>query len=345
MTDQYNLRLEKIEAEISAVLPERITREWAKKLGFGSPTEEQLRLLEGIVEPARSLVGSGGKRWRPLLLLLTHELFGGQGSALVLTPIVELVHSGTLMVDDIEDKSDLRRGKPAAHVTFGEDMAINTGNLLYFLPTLRIDEAPLPAEIKLRLYRSYAANLRRLHAGQGMDIQWHKNPSYIPAEEDYILMCRCKTGALARMSAEFGALSASGVGESVQCMGGQAETLGLAFQILDDVKNLTTGNPGKKRGDDIVEGKKSLPVILHCAARPEDRERLAKLFLEAGEASPGADRDSIEEAIALLTDSGSIEKARCYAAELLKQTEKSLEAGFPASEALDLIIGMVRGFG
>jgi len=344
MMDQYTLRLEKIEDEIRRSLPQIVTRSWGEEAALSELTEGQLHCIEGIIAPALSLVQSGGKRWRPLLLLLVHELFGGGGSAICLTPLVELVHSGTLMVDDIEDKSDLRRGKPAAHIVFGEDVAINTGNLLYFLPTMCIDRSLFSAETKLKLYQSYAENLRRLHIGQGMDIQWHRDPCFIPAVSDYLLMCRYKTGALARMAAEFGVYSASGSDHDAVEMGEIAQTIGLAFQILDDVRNLTTGNPGKKRGDDIIEGKKSLPVILHCTEQPLEGKLLSELFTEARGNDATAARAATEKAIALLEGSGSIEKAQVYAETLLDATIQTFESRFPPSEARDLIIGMMKGF-
>ena len=106
-------------------------------------------------------------------MVLCCELAGGEAEeALPLAPVVEFPHNGSLIVDDIEDSSDLRRGEPAVHKIYGEDMSINTGNLLYFLPTFLIDESDFSDELKLRLYRYYTVNLRRLHFGQGLDIQW-----------------------------------------------------------------------------------------------------------------------------------------------------------------------------
>ncbi len=91
--------------------------------------------------PSIDLVLRGGKRWRPMMMLLFCELESGGQDVLPLTPLVELPHNGSLMIDDIEDGADLRRGKEAVHITYGIDMAINSGNFLYFLPSYLIDKS------------------------------------------------------------------------------------------------------------------------------------------------------------------------------------------------------------
>jgi octaprenyl-diphosphate synthase len=108
--------------------------------------------------------------------------------------------------------------------------------------------------------------MRRLHLGQSMDIAWHRDFYSLPSIEEYVLMCRLKTGCLARFAALLGAFCSGRYSEccdAAERCGDAAEKLGVGFQILDDVKNLDSGIPGKERGDDIVEGKKSLPVLLY----------------------------------------------------------------------------------
>ncbi len=101
--------------------------------------------------------------------------------------------------------------------------------------------------------------------GQGLDIQWHNNHECFPLVDEYLQMCRYKTGSLARMAAEIGVAAGGGSDDRALEMGCACEEMGVGFQILDDVVNLTTGNPGKKRGDDIVEGKKVF--LLYCSVK------------------------------------------------------------------------------
>jgi octaprenyl-diphosphate synthase len=139
-------------------------------------------------------------------------------------------------------------------------------------------------------------------------------------------MCGLKTGSLARLAAEAGAHTAGACAETALKFGDAAEKLGIGFQILDDVKNLTTGIPGKLRGDDVVEGKKSLPVLLYLTRYPEKREMVYYCFHAAkinGSATP-----EVEELINALSDAGvlieSEEKAHAMLSEV-RETFSSIE--------------------
>ena len=215
---------------------------------------------EQIVAPARRLMERGGKRWRALFMQLACEMHGGGDRALPLTPLVELTHAGSLIIDDIEDGARTRRGGPAAHVEFGVDLAVNAGNLAYFLPTRlldppRGDAAALDTGEALRVYRMYAATMRKLHYGQGLDILWHRPGAASPSADDYLSMCRLKSGSLAGLALGLGAALGGAGPAAVTGLVTIGERFGASFQIVDDVTNLELGNPGKDRGDDLVEGK------------------------------------------------------------------------------------------
>jgi octaprenyl-diphosphate synthase len=143
-------------------------------------------------------------------------------------------------------------------------------------------------------------------------------------------MCKLKTGVLARMSAVCGVHIAGNninleLGKSVaDYLGDAAEKLGVGFQILDDVKNLTTGNPGKKRGDDIVEGKKSLPVLLYLHEHKDSRHQVFECFRAAKE--DGISSPKVEELISLLDASGSIDQAKTRGLALIKESEEALNS-------------------
>ena len=293
--------------------------EWTQASFRALPAGAKSEYIEKLIEPNRALISLGGKRWRPLLLILCYKMASeitrknGGTPALTeeqtysITPLVEFVHTASLIHDDIEDSADLRRGKPAAHITYGLDTALNAASWLYFEAPVCINRLDAPETLRLRLYETYTNELRRLHLGQAMDIYWHRSPDFFPAEEEYLAMVKCKTGTLAALSAKLGCIAGGLSVEEAEKFGGIAADIGMGFQIIDDVINLTTGNPGKKRGDDIVEGKKSLPVLIHAELQPSDKEQIARFMKEA--AAQGIDSPAVEGCIALLQKSGCIEKA------------------------------------
>jgi len=233
-----------------------------------------------------------------------------------ITPLIEFVHTASLIHDDIEDSADLRRGKPAAHITYGLDTALNAGSWLYFEAPVCINKLNTSDSIKLELYQTYTNELRRLHLGQAMDIFWHRNTDFFPSKEEYLAMVKCKTGTLASLAAKLGCLAGGETAENINLYGDKAAEIGIGFQIIDDVINLTDGNPGKKRGDDIVEGKKSLPVLIHSELHPEDKNIISDLMATASK--EGIDSPAVEKCISLLESSGCIQKAAKLGKEMIE---------------------------
>jgi octaprenyl-diphosphate synthase len=326
MEQEYTRRLEKIEALLRQTFPESPDPSW-RAASFGTIprlSPDMTDMIHALCAPGRDLLNRGGKRWRPLLMTLICEALGGAEEALSLVPLVEFPHNASLIHDDIEDGSDVRRGGPAVHLIYGTDTAINGGCFLYFLPLICVDAWTGGPERKNRIYRVWGEYMRRLHLGQAMDIHWHRDIDSLPALETYYTMCGLKTGCLARLAAVLGVYAAdarlhgksaggdSGVtprGEALAVeLGDAAEKLGVGFQILDDVKNLTTGNPGKKRGDDVAEGKKSLPVLLYLRGGPERRALVSRCFTAARKQGTAA--AEVEELIAGLEAAGVLEEAR-----------------------------------
>jgi octaprenyl-diphosphate synthase len=312
-------RLKKIEKELERWLPsnfETIAKsDWVEKIFPGIGKDMKSSSTDTLIEPLRDMLSRGGKRWRPLLMTLVCETLGGGGAALPLAPLVEFSHNASLIHDDIEDDSDERRNKPAIHKIYGTDTAINAGSFFYFLSLCCIEV--YKGDNKALIYKLWAEYMRRLHLGQAMDINWHSDIKIIPDIDDYFVMCALKTGSLSRFAAELGAYLAGASTEIARYLGEAAEKLGIGFQILDDVKNLTTGVPGKRRSDDIVEGKKSYPVLLYLHKHPEKRERIFYCFYEAR--TNGFFFFFIQEMIELLTYSGFIKEAEEKALSLIKE--------------------------
>ncbi|MDR2102600.1 MAG: polyprenyl synthetase family protein [Treponema sp.] len=346
MVQEYTRRLEKIEAVLREWLPETPDAAWTAKIFPGLEGSLDPGFAQSLTQPGWDLVNRGGKRWRPLLMALTCEGLGGGDAALPLTPLVEFSHNASLIHDDIEDNSDERRGKPAVHLLYGADTAINGGCFMYFLPLACINRWQVPAERKNQVFTLWGEYMRRLHLGQAMDIRWHRDYASLPALEDYDRMCRLKTGCLARLAAVLGVCTAAqAVGqkpdreeESARVLGQAAENLGVGFQILDDVKNLTTGIPGKKRGDDVVEGKKSLPVLLYLHRYGERRDWAARCFSAARSGGTGV--PEVEEFIAALESAGVLEEARKRGLALIRDARDILGGFCTKGEPGNLLAGL-----
>ena len=292
--------------------------------------------------PGLALIQQGGKRWRPLLLVLVCRLCGGdQRQAVEIAAAVELAHSGSLIIDDIEDGADLRRGEPTAHHRFGLDAAVNGGNLLYCVPGQVFASAGLSAELELQMHRLYWQALVRLHYGQGLDISWHRDRGRMPNVDEYMAMCRLKSGSTSGLAARLGAMLAGVEPGVCDSLGKAGEDFGVCFQIIDDVRNLMTGNPGKMRGDDLVEGKKSLPLLLAMSSGDREASRLQNLLEEIEHADSGGRQPLIEEAIALMQSVTAIDRARRMAAQRYRDTRDRMH-DLPVVDgpALDALLTM-----
>lgn len=296
-------------------------------------------LNKALFEPIWNLLDRGGKRWRSTLLLLIAESLGKKEEEVIdFVAITEIVHNGTLIVDDIEDDSEYRRGAPCLHKITGVDVAVNAGNFMYFLPLRVIDAFAnrLPPQTLLECYQIYAQEMMNLHIGQGLDICWHskkyQDTSKEPTVENYLQMCANKTGGLARMSAKLSALISGGNQEQIESFGEFAETVGVAFQIQDDILNLeeTQLSVGKGGiGEDIHEGKRTIMVI-HCfdTAPPAKVRRLKEIL-----SMHTSDENLIREAIEIMRSNNSIEFASKKAEELMVNAWRKIDSLIPDSIA------------
>ncbi|MBN2454740.1 polyprenyl synthetase family protein [Candidatus Woesearchaeota archaeon] len=314
----------RVNALIEAFLPRKLDRAFLERItGMEAEHYDLEALNKAITEPVWEFLDRGGKRWRPFLTAVCCEAVGGDtGKFAELLIITELLHNGTLIVDDVEDSSEKRRGKPCLHKVYGRDIALNAGNTLYYLPYTLVKMADLDEKKKNALYELINDDMLKLHIGQATDIYWHRSSKEV-SEEEYLRMCANKTGAMARLAAKLGAIIGGGSGKQVNALGNFAETVGIAFQIQDDILNLE-GGLGKEYGDDITEGKKSLPAIIASKEEPRLTEILGMQT---------NDKKLIDEAIAIIKKQRGIEKSRKLAAELVESSLKELETVLPESRA------------
>jgi len=307
-------------------LPKKVDYDWIKN---NMPYyNEDPYIVNEIIKPIWDLLERGGKRWRPILMVLCCDVVGGGSKVEDLMPVVEIIHNGTLMVDDVEDNSNLRRGKPCTHKIFGTDVAINTGNLMYYLPHLIIKRIDLDKKTKLAIYDLINEEMLKLSVGQGMDLYWHNGGDKIN-EELYLKMCAFKTGTLARMSAKLGALLGFASKKQIRVLGNFAEKIGIAFQIQDDILNVTNSNWGKEFGDDITEGKRSLMVIRTLEiGSEEDKKRLLKIL-----ALKTRDKELIKEAVSIMKKYKTLDYAKKKAKKLVEHAWKDLHPCIQNSES------------
>jgi geranylgeranyl diphosphate synthase type I len=294
-------------------------------------------LNKAIADPVWDILDRGGKRWRPALFLLICEALGKKAEYYLDFAIIpEIIHNGTLVIDDIEDSSQVRRGKPCSHQIFGNDIAINAGNAMYYLPLLPImtHRNRLSLEIQRDVYEIYVQEMINLSMGQAMDIAWHRGIANADDldESDYLQMCAYKTGTLARMSAKMAATLAGAEPLLVEKLGRLAENIGVAFQMQDDILDLTGEEFAKSKGcigGDITEGKRSLMVIYTFkVANGVDRARLIEIL---NMHTP--DQKLRNEAIALMQRYDAMDYVKKTAANMVMDSWSEVDKLLPTPQA------------
>jgi len=292
---------------------------------------------KAVAEPIWEILDRGGKRWRPTLFLLICEALGKNPKDFIDFAIIpEVVHNGTLIIDDVEDASEYRRGKPCTYKIYGVDTAINAGNAMYYLPLLPlIENREKVAPKKLReIYEIYVEEMINLSLGQAMDIAWHKGMANADnlGEYNYLQMCAYKTGTLARMAAKLAAVLADANEDVVEKLGRFAETMGVAFQMQDDVLDLTGYEFAEKkggRGQDITEGKRTL-IVIHTlgVANPKDKERLVKILN-----MHTSDQTLRDEAISIMQKYDSLEYVNGFARKIVEESWTGADELLPPTGA------------
>ena len=292
---------------------------------------------QAIADPIWDILDRGGKRWRPALFLLICEALGKKRNEVIDFAIIpEVVHNGTLMIDDVEDSSDFRRELPCTYKLFGVDVAINAGNAMYYLPLLPLikNRDSISLQILSNIYQIYVQEMINLSLGQAMDIAWHRNliSSYDLTKEDYLQMCAYKTGTLARMAAKIAAVLSGADEELVDKLGVFAESIGVAFQMQDDILDLIGKEFAEKKGAfgmDISEGKRTLLVIhtLDVAPTKEKRRLIEILNMHT------SNQEYRDEAIRIIEKNGSIDYVKKIAKKMVKDSWLSVDQYLPPSDS------------
>jgi len=249
--------------------------------------------VEMVPELARYLIEAGGKRLRPMLTVAAALLFGkGTGAQTNYAAAVEFMHNATLLHDDVVDESDLRRGRPAARIIWGNQASVLVGDYLLGQAFLMMVET---GKLDALEVLAKAATV----IAEGEVFQLSKAGDLAATAADYDQVIRAKTATLFQAAAEVGAM-AGGADEAGRiALRDYGMELGLAFQLVDDVLDYRgeSGAMGKNTGDDLREGKMTLPVILTLAeANPAERE-----IITASLGKPDASDTALNQIVQIMT--------------------------------------------
>ncbi|GEK79405.1 polyprenyl synthetase family protein [Agrococcus baldri] len=275
--------------------------------------DEHLRVADPVADAvARYLKEAGGKRARPLLLLLAAHLGRGiDDDVLAAAEVVEITHLASLYHDDVMDEADTRRGVPAAHVAWSNSVAILAGDLLF--ARAGAVAAPLGEEVA----RLQARTFERLCLGQ---LHETLGPGDADPAQHYLQVLSDKTGSLIAAAAELGAVVSGADAGYRAALRDFGERIGVAFQLVDDVIDLSADPAtGKDRGTDVRAGVETLPVLLLAA-----REDAPSRALAARLASP-ADEDDLTAAIAELAEHEVVSEALAEAEGWQRRALEALE--------------------
>lgn len=284
----------------------------------------------GIFSPVWDLLDRGGKQWRPILGLIMANYFKlnidniqeKDGKLLYrLLTLTELIHNASLIIDDVEDKSEFRRNQPCVHLKYGEDIAINAGVTLLYLPIYKIIKEIDDLNLKNKITEAYLEEMVSIQIGQGWDIEM-KLKNRIPSVDNYIATVMCKTGVCPRLMVKLIKILADDkisnkidlnlislysnlFREFVEVI----DNLSIAFQIRDDVLNITPSvlSEGKGfLGEDIYEGKLTLMVLhtLNSNSVDSKKDKFKEILMMKTK-----NQELINQAIQILENNGSINYA------------------------------------
>jgi octaprenyl-diphosphate synthase len=281
-----------------------VDRVIAKRLDSGVPL---------VGEVARYIISAGGKRLRPVLLLLTCGALGYTGAQRYnLAAVVEFIHTATLLHDDVVDESTLRRGRPTANEHFGNPASVLVGDFLYS----RAFQMMVDAD-SMRVMQTLANATNVIAEGEVLQLMNMHDASL--DEEGYLSVIRSKTAKLFEASARLGAILAGSPTPIETACADYGQALGTAFQVIDDVLDYdgNANEMGKNLGDDLREGKATLPLILAMQLGSEAQRQTLREAIETGSVA------RLAEIVTIVRDTGALEATRNAAAS---EAQRAIDA-------------------
>ena len=273
------------------------------------------------------IIGSGGKRVRPRLLLLMAAALGHEGhKAHTLAAVVEFIHTATLLHDDVVDESDLRRGRQTANAMFGNAAAVLVGDFLYSRAFQMMVSVQSMAVLDI------LANATNVIAeGEVLQLMNMHDPDL--AVQDYLKVIRYKTAKLFEASTELGAVLADADSTTREACAHYGRSLGTAFQLMDDLLDYDgqTTELGKNVGDDLREGKPTLPLLLAIQRGTPEQADTIRHAIVNGEV------ERLSEIIAIVNSTGALEATREAAAAEAEAARQCLQR-MPHTPAKDMLL-------
>lgn len=287
-----------------------------------------------INQVAEYIIGAGGKRLRPMLLLLAAGAAGGEAAidarAHQLAAVVEFIHTATLLHDDVVDESDMRRGRRTANAVWGNAASVLVGDFLYSRSFQLMVELQ-----RMEVMQLLADTTNRIAEGEVLQLLHIRNPD--TDEAAYLRVIERKTAVLFAAATRLGGVVAGADAATCDALETFGLELGYAFQIADDVLDYTADADmlGKNLGDDLAEGKATLPLI-HAISH-SDAATAARLreIVSEGEA------DALDEVIAAIRATGGLDYSRERADAYAARAEAAL-SGLPSDAYSDALRGLAR---
>ena len=282
-----------------------------------------------VGEVARYIISAGGKRLRPVLLLLTCGALNYRGTQQHnLAAVVEFIHTATLLHDDVVDESTLRRGRPTANENFGNPASVLVGDFLYSRAFQMMVDAG-----SMRIMQVLADATNVIAEGEVLQLMNMHDASL--DEAGYLRVIRSKTAKLFEASARLGAILAEQDAATEQACATYGQALGTAFQVIDDVLDYD-GNPsemGKNLGDDLREGKATLPLILAIQHGTPQQAALVRSAIETGSV------EQLTQISTIVRETGALNATRSAAAA---EAQRAIDAAMhlPAGPYRDAMISL-----
>lgn len=287
-----------------------------------------------LYDAAYHLIKNGGKRLRPHLVLTCSEMLGGtKRNAIHGAAAIEMVHNFTLVHDDIMDNDSMRHGVKTVHKKFGESVAILAGDVLFSKAYTKVLKSPVDDTTKTGLVKTIADACVDICEGQIMDIGMASRASF-PTRAQYITMINKKTAALFEAACVMGAQSARANKKDIANVAKFGKNMGIAFQITDDIIGAMGDTKITKKpvGNDLREGKKSLPILLALQKARGAQKKIIRSCFGNSRASPAA----LGRAVDAMIESGAEDAARVAASKYASSAQKALSS-YKNAPAMDLV--------
>ncbi|MEY3427745.1 MAG: Octaprenyl-diphosphate synthase [Pseudomonadota bacterium] len=290
------------------------------------------RLSSGVPlvgQVAQYIISAGGKRLRPVILLLTSGALNYQDARkFSLAAVVEFIHTATLLHDDVVDESTLRRGRPTANENFGNPASVLVGDFLYSRAFQMMVDAG-----SMRIMQVLADATNVIAEGEVLQLMNMHDASL--DEEAYLRVIRSKTAKLFEASSRLAAILANASPELEEACAEYGQALGTAFQVIDDVLDYegNAAEMGKNLGDDLREGKATLPLILAMQRGTPAQKELVQKAIETGSV------DQLSQVIAIVRETGALDGSRQAA---MAEAQRAINAAqhLPNGDYKDALIAL-----